>query len=250
MTDLQWKIFTDFRNNFINQCQIWKQEDPWLIPLIKKAHFDAKENDYPIENGIVYNTSLDELTRDSTIKLILVSDNPGKNEQLNKNKRYLIGQAGKLADHFFKNNPDLDIDFRTQVIILNKTPIHTAKTKQLAFLLKNNSPAFTNLYKQTQSWLAFNTLELAQALKCPLWIVGYSELHPKGLFSMYAQILTTEAHKTSPIQNFAQESIFLYQHFSMNRFSIDLKDRYNQKLTLKENLYKIGLQHRKDILQW
>ena len=60
---------------------------------------------------------MDRLTPDDEIKLIVIGDNPGKDEQLTKNQRYLVGQAGKIADGFFKRNPELGIDFRKNVVI-------------------------------------------------------------------------------------------------------------------------------------
>ena len=136
MNNNQWKYFCDFRAAFKQKVQEWTVCVPQLRDLQKKAAELAGTPVYPFENPVVYNTDLDKITAADDIKLIVIGDNPGKDEQLNKNQRYLCGQAGKLAEGFFKNHPDLGIDFRRNVIILNKTPIHSAKTAQLKTMIK------------------------------------------------------------------------------------------------------------------
>ena len=207
------------------------------------------------------------------IRLILVGDNPGKNEQLAKNRRYLVGQAGKLGEGFFRKNPDLGIDFRKHVIILNKSPVHTAKTKQLARLLREGPAEFAALFDETQRWMARETAALQQALGCPLWLVGYGELREKGLFSVYAKELAAAAQHPAtvahpgratstnataqhpatvghPAGKLYSPPVYLFQHFSMNRFSIDLRSRSDPGKSLAENLAIIGKEHRKEILGW
>ena len=135
MTNQQWKAFCAFKQEFREICKRWKDEFSEILnPLQKISANQDKVPEYKIENSIVYNTALDEITAQDDIKLIVIGDNPGKNEQLDINKKYLVGQSGKIAEGFFKKNPILKTDFRKNVIILNKTPIHTAKTKELLFL--------------------------------------------------------------------------------------------------------------------
>ena len=74
------------------------------MDLQKKAAQNTNNVFYSFETPIVYNRDLDKITQDDEIKLIVIGDNPGKDEQLQKNNRYLVGQAGKLADSFFKKN--------------------------------------------------------------------------------------------------------------------------------------------------
>ena len=106
MNQQQWKDFYQFREEFREVCQTWKDEFSEILkPLQKISANQDKVPDYPIENPIVYNTALDKITQEDEIKLIVIGDNPGKDEQLQKNNRYLVGQAGKLADSFFKKNP-------------------------------------------------------------------------------------------------------------------------------------------------
>ena len=98
MTEKQWKALTEFREIFKTQVETWKNAFPELKELQKKAANEAKTPEYLFETPVVYNTDLDKLTCDDEIKLIVIGDNPGKDEQLLKNQRYLVGQAGKIAE--------------------------------------------------------------------------------------------------------------------------------------------------------
>lgn len=317
MNQEQWKAFKEFRDEFKSHCIKWAGYSDELIPL-QKSSSKKDTPDYPIETPVVYNTALDDLTPDSEIKLIVIGDNPGKNEQLSINQKYLVGQAGKIAEGFFLKNPELNIDFRTNAIILNKTPIHSAKTKHLSQiesgLIAANSPAAT-LIQESQSWMAERTAELHQKLVAAadsdsyipeLWLVGYSELKNGGLFLNYrdtlassynapvAGITNSDSKTTNPgavgitnsdsktsnpgtvgitnndsrttssgtagittnsglinttSQPPAWQNVFVYQHFSMNRFAIDLKNHRaeNPAQTLKESLENLGTIHRQEI---
>ena len=78
-----------------------------------------------------------------------------------------------------------------------------------------------------------------------LWLVGYSELKPKGLFKEYRETLKASYSENKAVW----EKVFVYQHFSMNRFTIDLGDfmKKNEQLGLKESLERLGHLHRDDI---
>lgn len=241
-----------YKEPFLENCaaQSFKKENALffkegLAKLQEEAALAAKTPPYPVETPIVYNHAWDLIGQDDEIKLIVIGDNPGKNEQLHKNQKYLVGLAGKIADNFFKKNPSFGIDFRKNVIILNKTPIHTAKTKQLDFLLKKDGVgSFKKFYEETQIFTAQKTAELQKKLDCPIWLVGYSELKPHCLFQSYANEIKNLYKDTKNPQ------IYLYQHFSMNRFLIDLKDNYDQSIGLEENLSLLGIRHRKEILDF
>ena len=267
MTDTEWRTFTAFRTNFKAACQHWlaqcgyayaapdeplscvqktaEQGHAAQLHLLQQAAAEANKTPaYPHETPIVYNHSLDEVQASDAIKLIIISDNPGKNEQLHKNQRYLVGQAGKVAENFFLRNPELGIDFRRDVIILNKTPVHTAKTKELDFVLRHGDEQFSRLFEETQVWLAAHTAALQKALDCPLWLIGYGELRKKALFTAYADELQRQ-YGGDPYA-----PVFVFQHFSMNCFAIDLKKQYDTGLSLAENLRTLGLRRRKEILGW
>ena len=267
----KWNAFCKFKSEYKNECmhyldilgykykepslencaaQSFKKENAsffkeGLTVLQEEAALAGKTPPYPVETPIVYNHAWDSITQDDEIKLIVIGDNPGKNEQLHKNQKYLVGLAGKIADNFFKKNPSFGIDFRKNVIILNKTPIHTAKTKQLDYILKKDADgSFKKFYEESQIFTAQKTAELQKKLDCPIWLVGYSELKPRGLFYAYAnEMKNLYADKKEP-------EIYLYQHFSMNRFLIDLKDNYDQSLSLEKNLSLLGIKHRNEILDF
>ena len=286
MTEKQWEVFCKFKEEFKRKVEEWKQVAPELTDLQRKAALDAKTPEYPFETSVVYNRDLDKLTKDDEIKLIVIGDNPGKDEQLAKNNRYLVGQAGKIADGFFKKNAELGVDFRKNVIILNKTPVHSAKTVQLKKIMQLGGKKIERLILESQLWMAEKTAEFyvdflksaapqtkqchsqnvscqSQLVSChsparqenllspesitspELWLVGYSELKDKGFFSSYRDKLKStileksgscEAEdetcvgreddtvsKKPPFT--AWDGVYVFQHFSMNRFTIDLREQ-------------------------
>lgn len=250
MTQQQWKAFCAFKKEFQDICNFWKNKYSEILkPLQKQIANQDKVPEYPIENPIVYNTALDEVSQSDEIKLILIGDNPGKNEQLEINKKYLVGLSGKIADNFFKKNTELQTDFRKNVIILNKTPIHTAKTKELLFLANQNKE-IAELIKTSQIWMAKKTVELQIAVNCKMWLVGYAEVKEKGIFQEYKKTLFEEYQKNEDGKN-AYKNFFVYQHFSMNRFLIDLNEFSSSKETtnksLETRLNELGTIHKKQI---
>ncbi len=252
MTNEQWKAFSTFRDSFRERCEAWDREaggpSGWLSVLQREAAERDGTPGYPVETPIVYSRALDDITDGDSIALIVVGDNPGKDEQRVQNRRYLVGQAGKLGEGFFRRNPGLGVDFRKNVLILNKTPIHTAKTRQLDFLRRSGGARFESLFLDSQIWMARETAALQKALDCGLWLVGYGELREKGLFAAYARELGLR-YATATGKKPA-DAVRLYQHFSMNRFTIDLAERGKPSLSLGENLREIGLAHRAEILGW
>ena len=243
MLESQFKAFVEFRDEFRARVAEWSKYASALETLQRSAA-QKDTPDYPLETAVVYNRALDDVSAQDEIKLIVIGDNPGKDEQLSINNRYLVGQSGKIADGFFRRNPELQTDFRKNVVILNKTPVHTAKTHHLRSLQKAN-PEIAKLIEISQLWMAEHTAKLHRALwengasekkfarsradthgkkigECfnpvQLWLVGYAELKEKGIFAPYRDAL-----KACYAGSDAWKSVFVYQHFSMNRFLIDLK---------------------------
>ncbi len=258
MTETQWNAISTFRTQFKEQLAIWTKviDSNNLKELLLTIQKEGANKDgvppYSLDNVLVYNKALDDITKEDSISLIVIGDNPGKEEQLDKNCRYLVGQSGKIAEGFFKRNPELNTDFRKNVIILNKTPLHTAKTKELSLIKKYNCPILDSLLLESQIWMAKNTALLHEELckehsdSCQLWLVGYGELKEKGLFLPYKKTLQDfYAYKKT-----IKEQIFVYQHFSMNRFLIDLNTHSDPKNSLKENLQELGKSHRLEIFGW
>ena len=256
MTIFQWEYFNNFCNSFKNKVTEWNNQAKSLIVVQNKAKDFFNNVDYELQTPIVYNTALDEITQNDEIKLIVIGDNPGKDEQLAKNQKYLVGQAGKLGNNFFKNHDELGIDFRKNVIILNKTPIHSAKTNHLKKFASFGGKEIEDLIKETQIWMAQETAKLHQNLLKvsenkdfpQLWLVGYSELKEKGIFTDYKNELKKQ-YQTSEESKNAWNNVFVYQHFSMNRFSIDLKEfsTENKNLDLKTQLKTLGKKHKDEI---
>lgn len=246
MTNNQWEAFCNFKISVKNQIEKWNNYAPQLKDLQKIAAQKASTPEYPFEIPVVWNKSLDEITAKDDIKLIVIGDNPGKDEQLAKNSKYLVGQAGKLGENFFKKNPVLNIDFRKNVIILNKTPIHSAKTAQLKIIAKLGGKKIADLIKESQIFMAKQTAKLHTDLckfdkenlneKTQLWLVGYSELKQNGIFADYRTEL-----KNYYLQNSKEtwKNVFVYQHFSMNRFIIDLNNYIKENQKESESLDKI-----------
>lgn len=305
MTHDQFTAFSAFRDKFRAQVAAWSADARLMetLALLQKQAADADGVPaYPLETPIVYNTALDAITEDDDIRLIVIGDNPGKSEQLATNRKYLVGQAGKIAEGFFRRNPELGIDFRRNAIILNKTPLHTAKTRELAMFTNKAVAAFkaergvqavsagkatgfamsadkaqsggqasstdkavgaatdwslvsipadtfpriAALLDETQRFMARETATLQKALDtpvspCAIWLVGYAELKLRGLFTTYRDILADE-YRARPESN-----LYVYQHFSMNCFTTDLKKHADPALSLAENLRIIGRKHRKEI---
>ncbi len=263
MTEGQWKAFCRFREDFRRQCQEWNRQFSEALEPLQREASRKDTPEYPVETSVVYNQSLDEVTAEAEIKLIVIGDNPGKDEQLACNRRYLVGQAGKIAAGFFSRNPQLGVDFRRHTIILNKTPVHTAKTAHLRYLLKNGSPNIARLLGESQVWMAERTAILHHSLAaasqsesgcqsedggCQLWLVGYAELKGRGLFLEYRDELARRYEG----QESAWSQVMVYQHFSMNRFTIDLAEwiregRIDGQLPLQEQLSALGYFHRREI---
>lgn len=256
MTIEQYSHFDTFRKELKNYCQEFSEKfSSELIPLQKNA--SKKDTpDYPIENPVVYNTALDEITRETEIKKIIIGDNPGKNEQLSCNKKYLVGQAGKIAAGFFQKNKEFNTDFRKNAIILNKTPVHSAKTNHLKEIIKNSSPELKAGIYESMEWMAEKTASLHKNLclnSCnkndepELWLVGYSELKQKGIFELYRDTLLKNYTTQDSIQYW--NKVFVFQHFSMNRFSVDLKNFQEETKIFQKNIaaQKLGILHRKEI---
>lgn len=265
MTELQWKAFCTFKQNFLAKIDEWNCRCPELLSLQQAAAKAAKTPDYPFETPIVYNRDLDRLTKDDDIKLIVIGDNPGKDEQLAKNNKYLVGLAGKIAEGFFRRHQEFGVDFRKNVIILNKTPVHSAKTNQLNKIVKEGGQKVADLILESQLWMAEQTAALHSALcngaqsgaektgvSPELWLVGYAELKGKGIFVPYKNKLKeTYSALASDTKTNAWNQVYVFQHFSMNRFSINLDEltesEHWENYSLEQKVYAAGNLHKTEI---
>jgi hypothetical protein len=238
-----WNQFTRARNHYRGEIEKLTLELPRLKTIQQKL-INSRSPSYTVETPIVYNSALDDVQQDSEIRLILVADNPGRREQMAENRRYLVGPSGKIAEKFFRDNPSLNIDFRSNVIILNKTPVHTPRTVELKELRKLGGAAFETALDVSQRLMARLLLEFHRALdKVPVWICGYSEMKKGGVFEAYTQELKVLYGGTD-----LEESVFLYRHFSMNQFTIDLKRQTVKGEPLKKTLERIGKAYRQKFI--
>ncbi len=260
MNQAQWKLFSDFRESFKQQIGLWQQDKELMVRLqkLQKEAADAdKVPDYPMETPVVYNRNLDLVMPETELKAIIVGDNPGKDEQLLVNNKYLVGLSGKVANTWFSRHPELGIDFRANTIILNKTPVHTAKTKELKTIAKQDA-AVAALISESTAWMAEKTCQLhADLCKAAgsngcipkLWLVGYGELSQKGVFATYADALSA-FYTSSPDGIQWADQVGVFQHFSMNRFFIDVEANSEPGQSLEQNVTATGVLHRKEILKF
>jgi hypothetical protein len=215
--------FVKAREYFREYAASLAENAPYLAKVqqtLVDADYGGK---YAVERPVVYNGGLDAVTATDEVKIILVGDNPGRREQ--ETGRYLIGPSGKLAENFFRDRPALGIDFRKNVLILNKTPVHTPRTadlKKLAGLCGAGSEreAVVSLISESQREMAALLGRFYAVLRpVKIWVIGYSEMKKGGLFAEYTKAL---------FEMLPTEDIYLYRHFSMNQFLIDFNDKAKQ----------------------
>ena len=246
-----WNKFKKARERFRRITQELSRSLPELKDIQQKfvdSRAASKNTSYTVETPVVYNSALDGVSADSEVKLILVADNPGRREQASENRRYLTGPSGKIAQGFFRGNPALGIDFQDNVIILNKTPIHSPRTVELRELCRlqarTGGSSIADALEESQKKMAELLFEFHEALSVPVWITGYSEMKKGGIFESY-----TEKLKELYADNGAlYKQLFFYRHFSMNQFTIDLKRQALPGETAAKSLKRIGAAYRKRVL--
>ena len=255
MNGVSWDKFTRARDRFRGITEELSGFLPELKNIQQKfadARADGKNSSYIVETPVVYNSALDSITIDDEIKLILVADNPGRREQSAENRRYLVGPSGKIAKKFFSDNPALGIDFLKNVIILNKTPIHSPRTVELRRLVilaeeegsRSFAIALAAALEESQRAMADLLMEFHEALGVQVWITGYSEMKRGGLFEVYTKTLKELYAKKPELL----KQLFIFRHFSMNQFTIDLKKQTLPGESAAKSLKRIGTAYRQRIL--
>jgi len=247
----EWNKFEKARDRFRYEVDKLARSLPKLKSIQQKfadSRADGKNSSYTVETPVVYNSALDGITVDDEIKLILVADNPGRREQTADNRRYLVGPSGKIAQKFFRDNPELGIDFLKNVIILNKTPIHSPRTVELRELCRieaeTGGSSIAGALEESQKTMASLLFEFHEAFLCPVWITGYSEMKKRRLFETYTEKLKDIYANREEMY----KQIYFYRHFSMNQFTIDLKQQALKGETVTKSLRRIGTAYRKRIL--
>lgn len=246
MERCRYEEFAALREAFRAKTAEWSAAVPGLRGLQEKLRADRGYDDYSVETPVVYNRALDDIGPDARPRWILIADNPGKQEQKAANLRYLVGQSGKLAEGFFRR--ELGADFRSEVLIVNKTPVHTPKTAELA-LLRGLDPsgAVETLLAESQVWMAGFARALHGALGIPVWISGRSELKPRGIFGPWFREFC-RLYREAPPE--AREEVLVFSHFSMNQFSIELARKRDPDKPLMEDLRRIGSDNRRAIFDF
>jgi hypothetical protein len=243
-----WNKFVKAREHFRYVIEETRRSVPCLKKIQQKFvdSRSGKNSSYTVETPVVYNSALDDITVDDEIKLLLVADNPGRREQVAENRRYLVGPSGKIAQKFFRDNPQLGIDFTKNVIILNKTPVHSPRTAELRLLClaEAGSNSIALAIEESQKKMAQLLLEFHEALNVPVYITGYSEMKKGRIFETYTETLK----KLYANKKLLYAQLFLFRHFSMNQFTIDLKKQMLKGETVDKSLMRIGASYRERIL--
>ena len=150
---------------------------------------------------------------------------------------------------------------RADVHIKASTPYNNgvAKTPPMGWSSWNTfrNKIDENLILETQIWMAQKTAKLhcdlcaaagVEDFKPELWLVGYSELKGKGFFIPYRDELK-KIYETDG--NLWWNNVYVFQHFSMNRFTIDLseycKSEHYENRALMENIHDLGQLHKQEI---
>ena len=255
MNDGAYRDFLEAKARFSALVERIGLEAPWLSDVQEALRLDMGYDDYRIETPVVYNLDLDSVGPRDNPPFILVADNPGKNEQKAANRRYLVGQSGKLASGWFTR--ELGKDFRAATLIVNKTPIHTPKTnelRRLAILAGRRRPALEALLEDSQREMARIAFSMHAALGNTVWISGYGELGPRGLFSAWADEFRRLYSGPGTPRGLA-DKVWVFRHFSMNQFSIEYNAAAKadglatgDRETSMERLSRIGTANRRRIL--
>jgi hypothetical protein len=222
---------------FKERTEDWTARWPRLMAA-QQSLARANGYDYRVETPVVYNGALDAVADIDDVRVVIVADNPGLNEQRADKRAYLVGQSGRLAEGFFSR--ELGMDFRRDAVILNKTPVHTPRTKELSGLL----PAFAPLLEESQRYMASLVLRTAAALGSDIWIFGYSELGKRGLFGIWSDAFR-DLLGASGVEN---SRVLVFRHFSMNQFSGDYKRNRRPGEAPMETLKRIGAEYRRSKL--
>ena len=252
MTEGQFSEFAILREGFRDYVASLSAGTPWLGDLQERLRVSRGYDDYRIETPVVYNEALDELAPTDSPRFIVVADNPGKSEQKSANRRYLVGQSGKLAQGWFRK--ELDLDFRASALIINKTPIHTPKTAELGLLRKlaagdskRKAAQLDLILEESQRTMARLAFGLHSCLGGVLWISGYGELKPGRLFAAWAEEMTSLYAKAPKS---LRDQVWVFRHFSMNQCAIEYKRYDGAALDPVKKLAAIGLANRERILGW
>jgi hypothetical protein len=234
--------FEEMRDGFRRRVELWSSALPGLADAQRELAREAGDA-YVVETPVVYNLALDGIRPGDYIPWIVVADNPGKREQEAGMNRYLVGRSGLVAERFFAR--ELGIDFRRQVLIINKTPVHTPKTVQLRKLVRLYPPARA-VVDDSQRFMASMVPVLQGCFNAKVWVMGLSELRPGGLFEPWRLALAdayARAGEPDPGSR-PRDGVYGFNHFSMGSFATDLKRRRLPGESVPDAVMRIGAENR------
>ena len=238
--------FEAMRDEFRRRVGLWSSALPGLADAQRELARIAGD-EYAIETPVVYNRALDGIRPGDGIPWIVVADNPGKREQEAGMNRYLVGRSGLVAERFFAR--ELGIDFRRQVLIINKTPVHTPKTVQLRALVRLY-PAARAVVDDSQRFMASMVPVLQACFGAKVWVMGLSELRPGGLFEPWRLALADAYARAGESGSGGRLSgdVYGFNHFSMGSFATDLKRRRLPGESVPDTVMRIGAENRARVL--
>ncbi|WP_320046221.1 hypothetical protein [uncultured Ilyobacter sp.] len=156
--------------------------------------------------AFVYNEKLDYLGKNDSIKYVWVTDNPGFKES--KQNKYAVGISGKTGKNFMEKNGFVK-DFDREVIVLNKSFVHTKVTSELG-----KFDLYRDIFLENQKFMGQLACHLQKLFGCDMWILGTSNLNK--IFKGFRETMET---------NGEFNNIYFYYHFSQGQF----KKAYNRK---------------------
>ncbi|MBN1648729.1 MAG: hypothetical protein JW874_11915 [Spirochaetales bacterium] len=234
--------FKQIADGFRHQVEQWDSE----YRLSGLACYN--NTDYELVRTIVYNSQFDTIIP-SEIKLILVGDNPGMEEQ--KQNAYLVGKSGKMAAGFFGSA--YGYEFYRNVLILNKTPLHTKSTVQLAEIRKK----YPDLVRNSQEYMARLIYSVASLLEVPVFITGFAGCRdtngkwlPAGRNGQPPAVQTAVWFFREIRSLFAgrPDLLFLFKHFSYGNFSRDLQPLLKKGIPVQDAVRRIGSSYASELL--
>lgn len=245
MDNMAFLRFQAIRDEFRRRVQVWSDVLPGLAEAQRELAHEAGDV-YEVETPVVYNRALDDIRADDGILWIVVADNPGKREQEAGMNRYLVGRSGLVAERFFAR--ELGVDFRRQVLIINKTPVHTPKTVQLRKLVRLY-PEAKAVVDESQRFMAAMVPVLQGCFNAKVWVMGLSELRAGGLFEPWRLALAEAYARAGDTGSGGRlsDGVYGFNHFSMGSFATDLERRRLPGEPVPDAVMRIGAENRQRI---
>lgn len=160
------------------------------------------------------------------VRWILCGDNPGVQEA--EQRKYLIGPTGTRARNIMR---EMKVSPESEILVLNKTPISTPTTKELAPYRKSHLP----LLRATQLAMICCIYQLMKASSANVWIIGLGEctsvagwplrkIRGGGYYNKYIlPEFFTALERTLKRRPSLQDRVYITHHISMGAFDREKK---------------------------